>query len=126
MQVCFPVGENEGLASAVYNHFGSAPFFIVVDTATNGFTVLDNQDRLHAHGACNPLKALQGRQIDAVIVGGIGAGALGKLHQIGIKVFRAKSPAIGENLALLASGELPEYALQHACGGHGRGGSCSH
>ncbi len=35
MKICFPVQENEGLGSRVYNHFGSAPMFIVVDTETD-------------------------------------------------------------------------------------------
>ena len=32
MKVCFPVQKDEGVESQVYNHFGSAPVFIVVET----------------------------------------------------------------------------------------------
>ena len=35
MKVCFPVQKNEGVESTVYNHFGSAPLFVLVDTAAN-------------------------------------------------------------------------------------------
>ena len=50
---------------------------------------LNNHDEHHVHGACNPLKALAGRAVDAVIVGGIGAGAVRGLRQAGIAVFRS-------------------------------------
>ena len=36
MKVCFPVQKDEGIESQVYNHFGSAPVFIVVDTRGKG------------------------------------------------------------------------------------------
>jgi predicted Fe-Mo cluster-binding NifX family protein len=126
MKVCFPVQQNEGVESAVYGHFGSAPFFVVVDTETKDLEVITNRDRDHAHGACNPLKALDDRKIDAVIVGGIGAGALSRLNQSGIKVCRAGSKTIQENIARFAAGDLPEFSITGSCGGHGHGGTCAH
>ncbi len=91
MKICFPVQENRGIESIVYNHFGSAPLFVVVDTDTNSVGMIDNRDQHHVHGACSPLKALDNQRIDAVIVGGIGAGALSKLNQAGIRVYRSAS-----------------------------------
>jgi predicted Fe-Mo cluster-binding NifX family protein len=32
MKVCFAVQKDEGIESAVYGHFGSAPAFVVIDT----------------------------------------------------------------------------------------------
>ncbi len=126
MKICFPVQHDAGIESAVYNHFGSAPCFVVVDSETNTVGTINNKDQHHVHGACNPLKALDGKEIDAVIVGGIGAGALTRLNQAGIKVYRAQSQTIKENLALLTSKSLPEFVLQGCCGGHSHGGSCAH
>lgn len=126
MKICFPVQHNAGLESTVYNHFGSAPHFVIVDTETNTVAAINNRDQHHAHGACNPLKALDNQQIDAVIVGGIGAGALTRLNQAGVKVYRAQSQALKDNIALLEANNLPEFILQGCCGGHDSGGSCSH
>ncbi len=126
MKVCFPVENAAGLESAVYGHFGSAPYFVVVDTAKDAVTVLTNANRVHQKGACNPVAALGGQQVDAVVVGGIGAGALGRLNELGIRVHRAQASSIRENLSLLASGALPEYSPQSCCGGHGHGGGCAH
>ncbi len=124
MKVGFAVSENQGLDSKVYDHFGSAPAFIIVDTECNEVTVVENKDAHHAHGACNPLLALDGRDVDAVVVGGIGAGALTKLNAAGIRVYRSKGRTIHENLELFGQGRLEELSVYSSCRGHDRG--CGH
>ena len=126
MKVCFPVQKNDGLDSVVYNHFGSAPMFVVVDTDTNGLAAINNRDQHHTHGACNPTKALDNQKVDAVIVGGIGAGALTRLSQMGIRVHRSQAETIRENMSLFASKGLPELSVQGCCGGHSKDGECAH
>ncbi len=126
MRICFPVQHDEGFESQVYNHFGSAPMFVVVDTETNVAGIIKNQDRHHVHGACNPIQALDNQKVDAVVVGGIGAGALGKLNKSGIRVYRAQSQTIKENIALFTSRSLPEFTLQGCCGGQGHNSTCGH
>lgn len=126
MKVCFPVDENQGLASQVFGHFGSAPGFIVVDMATNELTSINNSDQIHQHGACNPVAGLGGHQVDAIVVGGIGGGALNKLNSSGMRVFQAKTGTIAENIALLQAEGLSEYLPGHTCGGHNHSHGCSH
>jgi predicted Fe-Mo cluster-binding NifX family protein len=126
MKVCFPVLKAEGLESEVYGHFGSAPVFIVVDTENNNVTSINNSDQHHVHGACNPLKAVNNQKVDAVVVGGIGGGALTRLNQLGIKVFQAQAQTVRENIQMLKNQNLTEFTLQHTCAGHGHGGGCGH
>ncbi len=126
MKICFPVQNDQGMDSAVYNHFGSAPVFVVVDTHANTITAIANNDQHHAHGACNPMKALDNQEVDMVIVGGIGAGALIKLNQLGITVHKSQAPTIRENLALHAAKNLPEMTTRGCCGGHGHDHSHGH
>ena len=126
MKICFPVQKDEGLASTVYGHFGSAPIFLVFDTKTNTFSAIRNRDEHHAHGACNPMKALDNQQVDAIVVGGIGAGALTGLKQMGVRVHRAQAGTIVENMSLLNTNMLPELTLQGCCGGHSKDGGCAH
>jgi predicted Fe-Mo cluster-binding NifX family protein len=126
MKICFPAQKDDGLDSAVYNHFGSAPIFVVVDTDTDTITSISNRDQHHAHGACNPMKALDNQRVDAIVVGGIGAGALTRLNQMGIIVHRSQAPTIRENLTMFASKTLPELTLQGCCGGHSGDGGCAH
>jgi predicted Fe-Mo cluster-binding NifX family protein len=126
MKICFPVQKDEGLDSAVYNHFGSAPVFMVVDTDTNSIASISNRDQHHMHGACNPMKALDNQSVDAIVVGGIGAGALTRLNQMGIRVHRSQAATIRENVALFSSQRLPVLTLQGCCGGHSQDGGCAH
>ncbi len=128
MKICFPVQTDQGMESTVYNHFGSAPAFLVVDTHTNSVITIANSDQQHAHGTCNPMKALDNQEVDAVVVGGIGAGALTKLNQMGITVHKSQAATIRENLALYAAKNLPALTMKGCCGGHGHGsgGGCAH
>ncbi|MBP1749023.1 MAG: putative dinitrogen iron-molybdenum cofactor biosynthesis protein [Deltaproteobacteria bacterium] len=124
MKLCFAVTKDEGAESAVYGHFGSAPAFIVVNTEDNVMSKIVNSDMNHIHGACNPMKAIGGTEVDAVVVGGIGAGALTRLNAEGIKVFKAVGNTIKDNLALHKENRLPELTINHTCGGHA--GECAH
>jgi predicted Fe-Mo cluster-binding NifX family protein len=126
MKICFPVSAANGVDSEVYGHFGSAPAFIIVETDESRVTTINNRDQHHAHGACNPLKALNNQKVDAIVVGGIGAGALNKLNQQGMKVFQARAQTVNENIQLLLEQKLPEFTMQHTCAGHGQGGGCGH
>ena len=125
MKICFPTMHLEGLESQVYGHFGSAPGFVIVDTKTRYFEEIGNDDLHHAHGMCQPLKALQGREVDAVAVGGIGMGALMKLRDMGIKVYRAAEGTVRENIGLILEQKMPEFDAGLTCAGH-TGGGCAH
>ena len=124
MKICFPVENNNGLDSQVFGHFGSSPLFMVVNTETLEVTEVSNQDAQHAHGACSPIRALGGQQVDAIVVGGIGAGALKGLNRAGLKVYQSHGATIAENLAWMAQAGLPEFMPGQVCGGHGH--SCGH
>lgn len=124
MKLCFPVKEFSDLESEVYGHFGSAPAFVIVDSDTMAVEVAHNADRHHAHGMCNPVGALEGQEVDAVIVGGIGGGALMKLSGAGIGVYKAMAKTVRENIELFSSQGLPRFQPGHVCGGHA--GTCSH
>ncbi len=124
MKVGFAVQANEGMESRVYNHFGSAPAFIIVDTVGKEVVTINNRDLHHVHGACNPIMALDGKSVDAMVVGGIGAGALVKLNASGIKVYGAGAPTVKENLALLSESKLQELSVNNSCRAHE--GGCSH
>ena len=126
MKICFPVQKDDGIESAVYNHFGSAPMFVIFDTDTSERSIINNRDQHHLHGACNPMKALDNQKVDAIVVGGIGAGALTRLNQMGIIVHRALAATIRENMSMLAAQALPGLTLQGCCSGHSDDGGCAH
>ena len=118
MKIAFPVVENKGLDSSVHGHFGSAPFFVFVDLDTDVVETFENPDQDHQHGACNPMDALGGRKVDGVVVGGIGGGALKKLNNDGITVYRAAEGSVGENARMIKSGNLSVFDPGQVCGHH--------
>ena len=126
MRIAFPSQDDNGAKSAVYGHFGSAGYFIIADSENGTVETVVNEDREHAHGRCQPLKALGGVAVDAVVVGGIGAGALRGLQAAGIRVYRGVQGTVQENLELIRSGRLPEFTFEQTCAGHGQQGGCSH
>lgn len=122
MRICFPVESNEGMNSKPYGHFGSAPMFVICDLDKNEVTTIDNGDLGHEHGKCQPIQALSGEVVNAVIVGGIGAGAINKLNSLGIKVFKAVEGNLESNLKLFKENSLVEFPSNHSCNHDG----CSH
>ena len=124
MKVGFAVQTDEGIESKVYAHFGSAPAFIIVDTNGKEVLTVNNKDLHHVHGACNPIMALDGKSVDAMVVGGIGAGALTKLNHLGIKVYGAGAPTVKENMVLLNENRLQELSVHNSCQSHQ--GQCGH
>lgn len=125
MKIAFPTQENLGLNSPLYGHFGSAPYFIIFNTDTGEYETIKNKDIHHRHGMCQPLSAL-GQPVDAIVTGGIGAGAFQKLHDAGISVFKGIEGSISENLELIKSDKLPQVKIQDTCAGHTHNGSCAH
>ncbi len=122
MKVCIPVEENRGLESVPYNHFGSAPYFLIYDMENGELKAIKNEDLHHVHGMCQPLKALGGERVDAILVGGIGAGALMKLNNQGVKAYRVANETLINNLELLKSSGLPEFSVSNSCENH----DCGH
>jgi predicted Fe-Mo cluster-binding NifX family protein len=122
MNLCIPVTEDAGLQSPVCGHFGSAPMFLIVDTETHDCRVIPNLNEHHAHGMCQPLRALAGQDIGGMVVGGIGMGAMSKLQSSGIRVFLAGPAAtVQDALAAFLAGTLAEASPATACAHHGHG-----
>jgi predicted Fe-Mo cluster-binding NifX family protein len=127
MNVCIPVNRPENGASPVCAHFGSAPAFLIVNTEVGTYrTVVTGGQHM-----CGAIGTLQSAQVESVIVGGIGMGALNRLAAAGIQVFAAQHATVDENLAALKAGQLPLMTLDGACAhhgheqGHGQGHGCS-
>ena len=119
MKICMPVLEDKGIESSPYNHFGSAPKFLLFNLEGENIEVINNGDLNHEHGKCQPLKALAGKEVDIVLVRGIGAGAISKLNSSGTKVYQAVEGNIQENLKLLKENKLTEFTANDGCSHHG-------
>jgi predicted Fe-Mo cluster-binding NifX family protein len=116
----------------VCGHFGSAPFFTLVETDSNEVEVVENvREGNRIHGGCSPLRQLQPQPIDLMVCQGIGRGALMGLQERGIRVLISDSEAeqcVQDILVALRDGRLEEASTQNACRGgpqhRNRGSRC--
>jgi len=73
-----------------------------------------------------PLMSLAGRQIDAIVVGGIGMGALMKLRAAGMQVFLGEHQTVESAVNAFKAGLLRAVDDDSACSHHGQGGGHGH
>jgi len=118
MRICIPTETNERKSAKVYGHFGSAPYFTIYDSEKDSFEVIDNSNQHHAHGMCHPMVALDGKDIDAVACGGMGARAVQKLNEGGIKIYRAVAGTVAEIIKKYKQGELEKITVENSCISH--------
>jgi len=131
MKVCFPVIADQGLQSTIYGHFASAPLFLEVDTDTGQASAIANCDTHNPEAGCDPFRALAGRQLDGVIVGGVGDNLLEMLNMMGFRVYEAQTESVQENIELFGKQELPELQKQNSaeagrCDGVSGEQGCNH
>jgi len=124
MKICVPIKNNHGRESIVYGHFGSASAFLLYDTEKNEIEILDNSDKDHVHGQCNPINSIEGKNIDGIIVGGIGSRAINKLNAQNIRVYKAVNGSAQMNIELFNKSLLPEMSLENACTNNNHGSGC--
>jgi len=118
MKICIPATENEGLKAKINAHFGSAPYFLIYDTQEDTFEIINNSDSHHMHGMCHPLKALDNKGIDAVVCGGMGARAVQKLNEGGIRAYRAAAETVADIVVRYKEKKLEEITVETACVDH--------
>jgi len=131
MRICIAVNGSRGLKEDVSQHFGSAAGFLVVDTEKREIIQLENRNQHHSHGMCNPVEALAGQEVAAVIVGGIGQRALDRLNRAGVAVFCCGHRTVEEAIELAAKNQLSQVLPEEACSGRAGagqagGGTCRH
>lgn len=119
MKLCLPVTENNGIESTVSEHFGSAPYFMIVDTDTLECNTITNTNSNHVHGMCQPLAVLAGHKFEGIVVGGIGAGALNKLRASNINVFKTDYKNITDIVNAYKLNTLKEMTPEASCSHHG-------
>lgn len=120
MKLCVPTMDDAGLAARISAHFGSAPYFAVVDTGSEAVEVVSNAHAHHEHGSCDPLSLLSNRHVDAVVCHGLGRRAWARLDAVGIPVFVTNGVDVAAAASGFESGSLQRLTYDVACQG-GRG-----
>ena len=118
MKICIPTMDDRGLEGLVSGHFGSAPFFTLVDTESGACEIIDKGGHGHEHGACAPVDLLKAHKLDAVVCKGMGRGAIMRLGQAGLDILISESETVSEVLTAAREGNLRPLSPQDACSGH--------
>ncbi len=133
MKICIPSQDDRGLESEVHDHFGSAPWFTVVDTESGEAESFRNPSCHRDHGSCHHVDTLRSRGVAAVVSSGIGRRAWNALDEAGIKVFSATTRKVGDLVIAVQAGDAEPLNLDSTCQGHGshqhgegRGMGCGH
>ncbi len=109
MRLCIPTEGEEGLEARLSDHFGQAPAFTVVDTATGSLETFENPERHHDHGRCVVTTRLAGYALDGVVCRAIGRNARASLEALGIEVYTTEAATVNDVLETppLRSGSAP-------------------
>lgn len=128
MKLAFPVKENKGLESVMDDHFGTAGYFLIVDTQTRGFEFKENQKLSGEESKCKTTVLGKEPGIDAVITHCMGDGSRRSLTSSNIKVFQAQKETVLENLELMEKNELKLFHMFDICQAkkNKKEGGCGH
>jgi predicted Fe-Mo cluster-binding NifX family protein len=89
--------------------FGRAAHFLIFDTGTNDFVLIDNANAAAAQGAGIKAAETVVRAGAAVLISGeCGPKAFNALKHAGIRIYSAKSTSVAGALDAFRAGKLPE------------------
>ena len=100
--------SGENLSSKLADRFARAEYFIIYDTESGNYEVVENTTA-EAHGAGpRVVQMIASYGVDAMIVPGMGGNAFSALMAAGIKAYLGKPVSVEENIKMLQNGELEE------------------
>jgi len=99
------------LDSQVDQRFGRAAYFIVVDTETMDFSVVENENAAAAGGAgISSAKVVIDACAEVVLTGNCGPNAERTLSAAGVKLYTGVAGTVSEAIELFQNGKLAEAA----------------
>ncbi len=97
------------IKSLLEKKFGRAEFFIIADTESNEYKVIDNKAAMEAGGAgIQAGQTIINESAIALITGNVGPNALRVLTSGDVAIYRGQSVSIEENITLYKKGELQQ------------------
>jgi len=124
MRICIPTRDERGMESELFGHFGSAPFFTLVDSESGEVEVRKNDNTHHGGGGCHPMRQLGSRSVDAVVCRGMGRRAVASLSEAGVRVLVLGEDAgetVRDVVAAAREDRLVPFSDEDPCRGHGDG-----
>jgi predicted Fe-Mo cluster-binding NifX family protein len=117
MRLCIPTDTNRGLDAPISAHFGSAPYFTLVDSDSGAAEVVANRYAHHAPGTCEAAKGLPAHGVGAVVCLSLGRRAFAGLRKIGVDVFVTDAGYAGAATEAFRAGRVRALTTEEACQG---------
>jgi predicted Fe-Mo cluster-binding NifX family protein len=121
MKICIPTEDDRKLESRPFGHFGSAPFFTIVDTENGDLRVVRNPACRREHGACHHIPIIKAHDVEAVVCNGVGRRAFAAFEEAGISVLHPRGQTVAEIIEAIRTGATRALTADEACAGHGGG-----
>lgn len=123
MRICIPTNSPGGLEASRSEHFGHCDVFTLVeldsDNKISSVETLSPPD--HGAGGCMvPVQVLNDANVNAIVVGGIGARPMQGFAEVGIDVYWADRNSILDAVTAVekfSEGMLPKMNVDQACSG---------
>jgi len=112
MKVAIPTDSIGGLSDIVFNHFGMAPTYTVVEISENKIgkvEVIDNTSD-HFGGSESPVDLLQKKNVGIVICSNLGPHAMEILRCQGFDLFFTKREKVQDVVNKFIKGELERFS----------------
>jgi predicted Fe-Mo cluster-binding NifX family protein len=91
---------------------------MLVETPSRTWKAIRNGNDHHDHGHCNPITMFSDERPDAIVCLNIGAGAITRLGDMGVGVFKASARSVEEAVDLFEKGECVTLTEQDGCTAH--------
>lgn len=119
VRLVVPSSEEKGLDSRLSQHFGRAPFYVVVDLDEKGNIISDSaipNTSEHFGGVGVPPDRIIQLKPNALVTYGLGSKALAMFQTAGVAVLRTEANTVREVVSAYNNNELQELTegCQHA------------
>lgn len=119
IRLVVPSSEEKGLDSQLSQHFGRAPFYIVVDLDENGSIISDSvipNTSEHFGGVGVPPDRIIQLKPNALVTYGLGSKALAMFQAADVAVLRTEANTVREVVSAYNNNEMQELTegCQHA------------
>jgi predicted Fe-Mo cluster-binding NifX family protein len=121
MKVAIPTDSKGGLSDTVFNHFGMAPTYTVIEINENkvgNVEVIDNNSD-HFGGSESPVELLLKKNVGIVICSNLGPRAMEALTCQGFDLFFTKREKVQDVIDKFIKGELERFSGEKtSCSAH--------
>ena len=115
--IAIPTQGSKGLDDQVYEHFGKAPTFTLLNVETGGLTIVDNTSD-HMGGTVSPPELIRSIGADILAVGHLGAKAADRCAELGITVLCGARGSVREAMDQFREGRLSPPSPATMCHHH--------